>query len=393
MDIKKKIKSFPDSPGVYIMKDKNAGIIYIGKAVSLKKRVMSYFACRGVLQYAPTCKTNALMQNIFDIDYIRTASEEEALLLEAALVKGHQPRYNILLKDDKRYPLLKLTLNEDFPRLLIARRGKADGAVYFGPYTNASLLRKALRVLRRIFPLRTCKNIRKSACLNYHIGQCIAPCVNKNDKALYMQIVDDLMLFLSGKKNELIDSLGKRMKKASQEKDFETAARIRDQIQALTAATKIDRQNRIEGFDISSISGKDAVGSMVSFYNGMPDKSNYRKYRIRTVTDVDDYRMIEEVLTRRYKRLIAENLPLPDLVVIDGGSGHVSTARKTLDTFGLSKIKVLGIAKKEERIFSESGEEKISDDFRKLIQRVRDEAHRFAQSYHHVLRRKKIIGR
>jgi len=373
MDIKEKIKNLPASPGVYLMKDASGKIIYIGKAVSLKKRVSSYF-----LKKPPGAfyKTGILAQNTRDIDFIQTASEEEALLLEAALVKKNQPRYNVLLKDDKRYPLLKLTLNEQIPRLIIVRRRQNDGAMYFGPYTNAKLLRRAVSALRLIF--------------------CLSPCLPRPGQG-YSQAAQDIVLFLEGRKKELITGLAGRMKKLSDDKNYEQAARIRDQIEALTAIAKKGTGaglfKRIEGFDISDISGKEAVGSMVSFYNARPDKSNYRRYRIRTVSEIDDYKMIQEILVRRYQRLVNENLPLPDLVIIDGGMGHAGIARKVLDNLGLGNIKVLGIAKKEERVFSAAGEERISPDLKRIIQRVRDEAHRFAKAYHHVLRRKKIIGR
>ena len=401
MDIKEKLKALSDSPGVYLMKNKEGGIIYIGKAVSLRKRVASYFN-KEVSSY----RTDVLRSNIADIDYIITGSEEEALLLEAALIKEKQPKFNVLLKDDKRYPLLKLSVNEKFPRLVIVRRKRKDKAIYFGPYTNAKLLRKALGIMRKIFPLRTCNMMPKTPCLNYHIGQCLAPCLHvsqpsreKTGKNVYDQVVRDVTLFLKGKKSELIKNLSLRMKEAASSKNFEEAARLRDQIQALSViGGKCKKQGlfsaeRIEGFDISNISGREAVGSMVSFLNGRPDKSNYRRYKIKTVLAIDDYKMIEEVLMRRYKKLLTGNLPLPDLVLIDGGKGHVGIARSVLDSLGLNKIKALGIAKKEETIFSEFGQENISDDFRKLLQYVRDEAHRFAQSYHHVLRRKKILGK
>jgi len=401
MDIKEKLKALPDSPGVYLMKNKDGNVIYIGKAVSLRKRVASYFK-----KETSSYRTDVLRSNIADIDYIKTGSEEEALLLEAALIKEKQPKFNVLLKDDKRYPLLKLSLNEKFPRLVIVRRKKKDKAIYFGPYTNAKLLRKALGIMRKIFPLRTCNVMPKAPCLNYHIGQCIAPCLyvsqpyqEKAGKDIYGQVVGDVTLFLKGKKEELVKKLSLRMKDAAFDKNFEEAARLRDQIQALSViGGKWKKQElflaeRIEGFDISNISGREAVGSMVSFLNGRPDKSNYRRYKIKTVLAVDDYKMIEEILMRRYKKLLAGNLPLPDLVLIDGGKGHVGIARSVLDRLGLNKIKTLGIAKKEETIFSEFGQENVSDDFKKLFQHIRDEAHRFAQNYHHILRRKKVLGK
>jgi excinuclease ABC subunit C len=411
MDLKEKIKNLPLSPGVYLMKDASARVIYIGKAVSLKKRVSSYFDKK-----AGSYKNDLLVSNIRDVDYIPTSSEEEALLLEAALVREKQPKYNILLKDDKRYPLLKLTLNEEFPRLITARRKLDDNAMYFGPYTNAKLLRNALAICRRIFPLRICKSVHESACLNYHIGKCFAPCIKKTDKQGYRQVVEDVVTFLKGKKRELIKSLTVRMNKASADKDFEKAARLRDQIQALAMITAVrpsiktteisvlELQGllgmkkppmRIEAFDISNLSGREAVGSMVSFFNARPDKSNYRKFKIKYVFDVDDYKMIEEVVTRRYKRILNDNEPMPDLIIIDGGRGHVSAAKNVLSVLNLDSVPLVGIAKKEERVFSSEREIRFDKDSKalQLIMRVRDEAHRFAQAYHHILRRKKIIGR
>jgi len=411
MDLKKKIKNLPLSPGVYLMKDKAAGVIYIGKAVSLKKRVSSYFDKK-----SDSYKNNLLVSNIRDIDYIPTSSEEEALLLEAALIREKQPKYNILLKDDKRYPLLKLTINEEFPRLIIARRKLDDGAIYFGPYTNAKLLRNALGIIRRIFPLRTCKSVHDAACLNYHIGKCFAPCIKSSDKSGYRQVVEDVVTFLKGRKKDLIKSLTVRMNESAADRDFEKAARIRDQIQALAMITAVrpSMKNveisvlelqgllgmkkppmRIEAFDISNISGREAVGSMASFFNARPDKSNYRKFRIRYVFDVNDYKMIEEVVARRYRRIINQNEPVPDLIVIDGGKGHVSAAKKVLNELNLNNVPLLGIAKKEERVFSADKEINFDKDSKalQLLMRARDEAHRFAQAYHHILRRKKIIGK
>jgi excinuclease ABC subunit C len=309
-----------------------------------------------------------------------------------------------MLKDDKRYPLLKLTLNEDFPRLIIARREKSDGAMYFGPYTNVKLLRRALGAMREIFPLRVCRTMPRTncpkqgrgACLNYYLGQCIAPCLDKIDKTKYKNIVGDLILFLRGRKKELFVNLSQRMREAAKSKNFEEAARLRDKIRALSSVgkkTNLFSAEKIEGFDVSNVSGKEAVGSMVSFLNKRPDKSNYRRFRIRTVVGVDDYKMMQEVIRRRYTRLLREGGQLPAMIIIDGGKGHVSAARAVLDELHLKNIKLFGIAKNEEKIFSSRGEEKVSEELKQLIQRVRDEAHRFAQNYHHILRRKKTIGR
>jgi len=411
MNIKKKLKALPNSPGVYLMKDSRGTIIYIGKASSLKRRVSWYFqkANRGT-----DTKTMALVDHIAGLDYITTASEIEALLLEASLIKQHQPKYNIDLKDGKRYPLLKLTKKEKFPRLLIARQRKKDGSIYYGRYTNAKLLRQAIDIMRKIFPLRTCRRLPKTPCLNYHIGQCFGPCVGKISQKEYTRIVKDVQLFLEGKKQRLIKDLTARMKKASASRRYEQAARLRDQIRALTSVSSLPASvsgeaaslqallnlpklpMRIEAFDVSNIFGCEAVGSMVSFFNGSPDKQNYKRFKIKTVAGIDDYAMIGEIVKRRYAGLLKEGRPLPDLVIIDGGRGHVSTAKAALNSLGLETIPTLGIAKKKEHLHILEKKKPIvlKKDSRalQLIQRIRDEAHRFAISYHHILRKKLTKG-
>ncbi|MCX5716444.1 MAG: GIY-YIG nuclease family protein, partial [Candidatus Omnitrophica bacterium] len=217
-----KIKTLPDSPGVYLMKNSGGDVIYVGKAASLKKRVRSYFRERPL-----SARLSALVNNISDVEFILTANEAEALLLESALIKSRQPKYNVALRDDKNYPLLKLTTNEKFPRLFIARMKKNDGATYFGPYTEAKLLRKSLSFLKRVFPLRTCKTMPKSLCLNFYLGQCNGPCVGKIDAKKYEELTNRLIMFLEGKKPELVKQLETEMIAASKEKRYEGAAGIR----------------------------------------------------------------------------------------------------------------------------------------------------------------------
>ncbi len=415
MDIRKKLKKLPDSPGVYLMKDKAGKVIYIGKALSLKKRVLSYFK-----KNIQDTKTRILISNIKDFSCIPTGSEAEALLLEWSLIKRYRPKFNIDLKDDKRYPLLKVTKREKFPRIFIARQRKKDGSIYYGRYTNAKLLKEALAIMRKIFPLRTCKTFPKTACLNYHIGQCLAPCVGRISKKEYARILKDACLFLEGKKTQLVKALTFRMKEASSKKDYEEAARLRDQIKALASVSEgkatfegfnletITRRQRleelrmvlglaktpmrIEAFDVSNVFGSEAVGSMVSFFDLLADKQNYKRFKIKTVEGIDDYAMIKEIVTRRYKRLLEEHKPLPDLILIDGGRSHVSVATKALKSIGLKKIPVVGIAKKLERLHVLEKKTPIilkrNSKALQLIQRIRDEAHRFAISYHHVLRGK-----
>ncbi|MCP4650162.1 MAG: excinuclease ABC subunit UvrC [PVC group bacterium] len=404
-----KVKTLPDNPGVYLMKDSSGGIIYIGKASSLKKRVGSYFS-----KTTKNVKQQALVNNIKDIDSITTTTEAEALILESGLIKEYKPKYNTAIKDDKAYPLLKLTFNEKYPRLVIVRRRKNDGASYFGPYTSVRLLRQALAFMRRIFPLRTCRVMPKSVCLNYHLDQCLGPCINKSDKKEYSRVLDNLLLFLNGKKAALINKLSSEMKAASLEYDFERALRLRDEIESLsTVPSKYskgkvsdqvaalqsvlrlkNRPNIIEGFDISNIFGNEAVGSMVRFKNGKPEKKNYRRFKIKTVDGINDYAMIEEVVGRRYQGSLAKKLELPDVILIDGGKGHLECACRKLLKAGVN-IPVASIAKKFEHIYVQWQETPIAlprdSKALHLLMRVRDEAHRFAVSYHRLRRKKEMF--
>ncbi|MBI2447526.1 MAG: excinuclease ABC subunit UvrC, partial [Candidatus Omnitrophica bacterium] len=417
MALKETIKELPDSPGVYLMKDKTGGIIYIGKASSLKKRVSSYFYASRKL----SPKLDKLVSYISDIEVIRTGSEAEALLFEASLIKEHRPRYNAALKDDKSYPLIKITTNERLPRIFVTRGKRDDGAKYYGPWTDAKLLKKAVKMLRKVFPIRACPSICKTACLYYHIGLCAGPCVGKISEENYNEIVRHACLFLEGKKEELLKYLFKKMNSMASQLEYEKAARIRDQIKALTTiVTRAQRYRaideteelkvvlslpraprRIEAFDISDIYGKEAVGSMVTFLNGKPDRGRYRKFKIKWVEGIDDYAMMKEVVHRRYKRIlvgqtsrlsIEEGTELPDLIIIDGGKGHLSSACEELNKLNLKTVPVIGIAKGHETIFLKDKPSPIilppNSRVLHLIMRIRDEAHRFAITYHRGLRSK-----
>ncbi len=407
MDIKKEIKNLPDSPGVYIMKNSTKKVLYVGKALSLKKRVSSYFQKR---RYAS--RIGRLVSQIAYIDYIPANSEGEALIYEAGLIKRYRPKFNIDLKDDKSYPYLKLTVNERYPRISITRRLLNDGAKYYGPYTNVKLLKQALFFIKKMFCLRACNKLGKRLCINYHIHECLGPCAGKVKHAKYMQVVNELRLFLEGKRQRLIDKLSQSMEKASRQLNFEEAIELRNKIMILsTVVTKrsvpspmdqVDelkfllglrrRPKRIEAFDISNIHGKEAVGSMVSFYEGMPDKKRYRKFRIKTVESIDDYKMMREVVRRRYKRLLEEKASLPDLIIIDGGRGHLTSAQRELKALGIERIPAIGIAKEFEHIYSPKRRLPIilpkDSSVLQLIRRIRDEAHRFARNYHLLLRKK-----
>lgn len=410
MGIKEKLKDIPRLPGVYIMKGVSGETLYIGKAKDLSKRVSGYF--QG--SRPKTARHMALLEKVKDLDYVVTGSEEEALIYEAGLIKEKKPKYNVELKDDKSFPFLKLTLNEKFPRLIITRKKTDDGSLYFGPYTKVKLLRNAVSILKNIFPLRICGKVPGESCLAYHIGQCLGPCVKKINQKSYDEIVRQLILFLEGKKTRLVRELTDKMRKFADEKNFEQAAVIRNRLSALLEVS--DRKTadysswgnvalklkkilklpkpplKIEAFDVSNISGREAAGSMVYFNNGLPDKSNYRKFRIKNVKGIDDYAMIKEIVRRRYKRLKEENKAFPDLVIIDGGKGHLSAAHEELLKLNAAGIPVIGIAKQEEKIYTLGSHEPLDinrdSEMLHFIQSVRDEAHRFALKYHHALRRK-----
>ena len=410
MDIKKRLKDVPTSPGVYFFLGEGKEVLYIGKASNLKKRVSSYFS-----DTYKHPKTRALVSKIIDLDYITTLSSEEALIYEANLIKEKKPKYNVELKDGKTYPFLKLTINEKFPRLIITRNKKDDSALYYGPYTNVKLLKKALHFIRSFFVLRTCVKLPKKACLKAHIKQCLAPCDGSISESDYKKIVEETKLFLEGKKGDLIKNFSSEMKNASKEKDYEKAIALRDKIEGLGDIWKgakppspINREVddlkkildlnvlplRIEAFDVSNISGKEAVGSMVSFFSGKPQKDEYRRFRIREISGIDDYTMIKEIIRRRYSRLLKEKENFPDLVVIDGGKGHLRVAGEVLNDI-MPGINIISIAKKEEHIYKKGKSSPAILPRRspalKLVMRIRDEAHRFAISYHKYLRGKSLL--
>lgn len=401
------VRHMPDSPGVYIFRDVQRRIIYIGKAKSLKKRVQSYFG-----RFLAS-KTQAMVSRIADIEYKLCRTESLALILESGLVHKYKPKYNVSLRDDKSFPFVKIT-NEKFPVVCITRKRAADGSRYFGPYTNAGLLKEALKIIRKYFPYRSCERWLEEARMYQTIG--LAPDLGRADKKEYAKAIENICLILEGNTEYLIKKLSKRMLLESGKQEFEEAAKIRDQIEALSVMSQgqghYSRKEeleglkdllqikklpeRIEAFDISNIYGKEATGSMVSFYRGLPDKNNYRKFRIKTVETIDDYKMLAEVIRRRYSGTLAQELPLPDLILIDGGRGHLMVAQKELEKLGID-TPLFGIAKERENIYikGKSVPLRFNRDTPSLnlIRRVRDEAHRFAVSYHHVLRRKNAIGK
>ncbi|MFA4843278.1 MAG: UvrB/UvrC motif-containing protein, partial [Candidatus Omnitrophota bacterium] len=391
--------------------DAQGKILYIGKANSLKNRVQSYFT------RPLDAKTQALVSKIARVEYRKTQTPAHAQILEASLVKKYLPRYNIDLKDDKSFPWIKIT-RENYPIVSISRRrgsGKAPDALYFGPYTDAKMLRQAFKELRRVFGFRTCAKLPKSTCLYYRLKLCPAPCAGKVKAGEYRKIISQVKLFLESKYAELLKEMSYSMQAAASEKRFEEAAQIRDRIQALGSLQQagsgfnspselLGLKNllglkkiplRIEAFDISNIRGQEPAGSMVSFYNGFSDKDNYRRFRIKGVCGINDYDMLREVIRRRYSRLVKENLTFPDLVLIDGGRGHLMAAYGVIKELRL-ELPLASIAKAKENIYTRNRQFplklKEGSPALNLIRRVRDEAHRFALKYHHLLHKKKVIG-
>lgn len=519
-------KKFPVSPGVYLMKDRDNNVIYVGKAASLRDRVSQYFR----EQESP--KTRIMVRNIEDIEYIVTGNEVEALVLESNLIKEHRPRYNVKLRDDKAYPFIKIT-NEEYPRICVVRRREHDGAQYFGPYPGSKAVREMIKLASALGIRRCRKKLPCPPCLNYHIKQCAAPCLPGMTKEKYSEIVRNVAGFLRGKRIQLIKSLTEKMERLAEVLEYEAAARLRDQINAigelsvrqrvnltgrkeqdiigyavsnntgsiqifhvsegkligrdvltlntggseekevlssfikqyyqdveppeeiivpsdpddeamtlwlLEKGTKVKlpktttekglmnlaRENAsmllhqkmlaeskdknealkelqkalslpvlpstIEAFDISNISGTDATGSLVAFENGMPDKKNYRRFKIKTIEGADDFAMMKEVVGRAYRRKRDEGKRMPDLVLVDGGKGQLNAALSAISDLGL-KLNTAALAKEFEYIFLPGLDAPVilSGDARLLLQRIRDEAHRFASGYHRKLRGKRHI--
>ena len=537
--VREKLKLLPENPGVYIMKDVTGKIIYVGKAVVLKNRVRQYFQS----QRNHTPKVRAMVAKVADFEFIMTASEVEALILECNLIKKHRPRYNISLKDDKSYPYVKVTLQDDFPRVFLTHRILKDGARYFGPYTNVTAVHESLKLLRRLFPLRNCKTLQDRPCLEYHIKRCLAPCVGKVTKEEYGAMIRSVLLFLEGRTADVEKELEYRMKAAAEAYHFELAARLRDQLaavrkvaekqnivtgagdqdaigmarseigvcvqvffirsgkmigrehfllqgsedesneallpaflqqyyhramfipreillpmdlaevslletwlaekkgvkvqllvpqrgtkhdivamaasnaekflsdeaarirqanaQTLGAVEELGRYlglknppNRMECFDISHIQGSETVASMVVFEGGLPKKSDYRRFKINsTEGKPDDFLSMREVTQRRYGDLPEEELP--DLIVIDGGKGQLSSALEIIRGAGHKDVPVVGLAKQFELVFREGESDPVvlprHSQALYLIERIRDEAHRFAITYHRNLRGKRNL--
>ena len=395
---KKLYEKLPEPPGVYLMKDGRGRILYIGKAGNLRRRVSSYFA------RPHDSRIEKMVSEIRKIDCRKTDSALEALILEASLIKKHEPSYNIREKDDKSFLYVEIT-KEEFPRVLLVRGKLRAAGERFGPFTSASSAREALRIIRKIFPFSVHPADKigkfKRVCFDYEIGLCPGTCIGGVSRAECLKNVRNIKLLFQGRKAAILKNLKWEMAAASKRLEFEKAAKLRGKIFALQHiqdVALISEENhesrimnygkKIEGYDISNISGTSAVGSMVVFRGDRSDRSEYRKFKIRTFKKSDDVGMLKEVLRRR---LGHREWSLPALFLIDGGKGQVNGARAVLDEFGLD-LPVIGIAKGAKRKKNEFVGRVPADTSEKTLIRVRNEAHRFAQSYHKKLRGEAFIG-
>jgi len=426
--IRDKLSQLPHKPGVYLMRDRFGTVIYVGKARALRKRVSQYF--HPSRRQGWDLKLAALIEAIDDFDVHVVRSEPEALLLEGRLIKEFKPRYNVSFRDDKNFLLIKVNLNDPIPRFALTRVRQQDGARYFGPFASGGACRRTITMLRKKFSLRGCRPLQPTErdykhCLYGHLQHCSAPCVGKVSPDDYRQQVAEACDYLEGQTGEWEKELEAVMQQAAEARDYEKAARYRDMIRDLRETTRKSRKftrmpaglpgaidpardlaalgqalglaappARIEGFDISNISGTFMVASMVSFSNGKPDRAQYRRFRMKSVAAQDDFACMAETVWRRYSRLQRESRPLPDLILIDGGKGQLGMACRELAKLGLERLPVIGLAKEFEEIYR-PGEGiplrlGLDSGALKLLQRVRDESHRFANTYNAELRLKKI---
>ncbi len=453
-ELKAKLRDVPHQPGVYIMKDRLGSIIYVGKAIDLKRRVSSYFVPSG--KNRANLKTRALMDSIHDFEFHVVRNDEESMILEGKLIKDYRPRYNVAFKDDKRFLHARVRLTDPTPRLSYVRSKKEDNARYFGPFPHSSALIETINWLNRRLGLRVCRAAIPGEkdykhCNADIIRNCSAPCIGRISKEDYLEKIQEACLILEGKgKKALFDELEDEMQAASEVLDFEKAATFRDIIANLKKTLTPTRQfargrgvpttvkptedladlgealglsappRIMECFDISNVSSNHIVASMVRFTNGHPDNQNYRRYRIQTVTGQDDFASMAEVVMRRYSRILRENtseenehsqeslidqqrrlakdgkakIILPDLVIVDGGKGQLSSAFKQLRALGLQELPIIGLAKQHEEVFFPGKSEPLliphDRGALKLLQRIRDEAHRFANGYNELLYRRRM---
>jgi excinuclease ABC subunit C len=445
--IRQQIRDVPSGPGVYFLKGSEDVVLYIGKAKSLRSRVASYFQPGSDLAGSRGPRIVEMVGKVETVDCLETETEVDAMLKEARLIKDIRPPYNTDLTDDKTFPYLEITTREDFPGVYITRQPRSKGTRLFGPFANVKDLRAVLVELQKIFRFRTCtleisegdpKRRFFRPCLLYSIKQCTAPCGARIDKADYRKVIQDFLRFLRSKRATVLRWLRKQMEEASKNLEFERAALFRDRIRLIEGLAargtpdedvqpevfaadptealvklrdvlELPNQVRIiEGIDIANISGAEAVGSLVKFIDGRPFKSGYRRFQIKTVHGIDDYAMIGEVVRRRYKYALRGEELWPDLILIDGGLGHLHAAEAAFSAMMAemraagevdvepAHTRIISLAKREEEIYTQGRSQPLKlpahSPVRKLLQYVRDEAHRFAQHYHHILRTKKMFN-
>lgn len=412
-------------PGIYLFLDGKGSVLYVGKAKNLRKRVSSYFA-----KYIELgTKTQALVSKVQQIKTVIVPSEIEALLLEIKYIKKYKPKYNIRFIDGKNYPLIRITVKDTYPKVLIARRSEDKKSKYFGPFPNANAMRLVLRTIRKIFPYQSAPNHPKKICLYYHLRLCPCPPVfdSSEFKKEYKKTIKHVRNFLSGNTKKIISELAKERDASSENENFEKANSVQNKINAINLITgpfykpvfdyeinpnfsedlreqevsslkkilnknnvKVQTLGRIECYDISNISGKNATGSMVVFINGEKESSLYRKFKIRTMDTPNDFAMMGEVLKRRLNH---PEWTTPNLIIVDGGKGQISSGVKALESAN-KNIPLVGLAKKEEIIITSDFREIVlpkESEALKLVMRIRDEAHRFAITYHRKLRSKHLL--
>jgi len=428
------IANFPKTPGVYLMKDRSGQVLYIGKAKDLRSRVSSYFQGSADLLNTRGPEIARMVTQVDDIDFLDADTEVDALLHEARLIKDIQPPFNAQLRDDKTFPYLEITTADDFPGVYVTRKPRLKGSKLYGPFASAHSIRAALNALQKVFRFRTCElDIREDdesrrffrPCLLYSIHRCTAPCGDRISRQEYRRDIDRLKRFMASKRSVVLRQMQKEMDQAARELRFEDAAALRDRIRAIQSLSlsgtpdenvqpevffvdptrgleklgdllELERPPRtIEGIDIANLQGGESVGSLVCFVDGKPFKSGYRRFRIQSVEGQDDYAMIREVVTRRYRHAAAGDELYPDVILIDGGLGQLHAALEGFAAMDLRPPMVLSLAKREEEIYIQARSAPVrlarNHEALRLLQQVRDEAHRFAQHYHHILRRKKTF--
>ncbi|NQU40202.1 MAG: excinuclease ABC subunit UvrC [Lentisphaerae bacterium] len=424
--VRTKLQELPDKPGCYLMRDRRGQIIYVGKALSLRKRVQSYFRESSLRRGSP--KLRGLVRSIADLDLVVVRTEAEAVLTESRLIKQYRPRYNVSFRDDKRFLLLRAELGQPFPRLRLCRVERDEGSEYFGPFPSSAATRATLDFVEKHYGLRKCGPRLPDAethkhCINDIVRFCAAPCIGTVSSEEYRERVNEACAFLRGKRPKVLQELRERMESAAAALEFERAAALRDTLHALgqvvrsrgrvsvTPAMRQETAQRgmeelkaclklpelprvIEAYDISNISGTYAVASMVCAVDGIPNKSRYRRFRIKTVEGSDDPAMMAEVIQRRFAALRESGAPPPSLVLVDGGPTQLAAAQCELGRLGFDRLPTAGLAKQFELVYVHPRRPPLeldrSSPALQILQRLRDEAHRFALDYHRLLRGRRI---